>query len=111
MRITLSHREGRFGAFGLGKKVHFVDVQIDFSPDEMEVVRARRLDKYHLITGGDDQIEYQVKNFMGRTMTVRFADFLSAQAFEQQLKGTLANLKTALEAGAAPTNRTSTFEL
>lgn len=97
--------------FGIGKKVHFVEAQIDFSPEEMEVVRTKRLGKYVLITGGDDNTDYQVKDFAGRTMPVRFADFLAAQAFENEFRENLHHLKTLIDVGGRSTNRTDTFEL
>lgn len=111
MRITLSHREGRFGLLGT-KKVHFVEAHIEFSDNELEVVRARKLGDYLFIHGGADDSDYDVRHFTGRRpMTIRFNDFYAAQVFEQEFKENLVTLKTLLDAGARPTNTSDTFEL
>ena len=111
MRITLTHREEKAGLFGT-KKVHFIEAHIELTEDEEDVVRAQKLGAYHFITGGFSEIEYQVKDFIGRrAMTIRFDDFYAAQMFEQEFRERLVDLKTYLDAGTRSANSTDTFEL
>lgn len=110
MRVTISHREERAG-FGLGKKRYFVDAQIDFTADEMAIVHAKKLDKRHLISGGEFKGEFSVSAFMNKTMPVRFTDYYEAQDFAAKFREQVKALKSYIDEGALPANRTDSFEL